>query len=113
MFEVLPGFGVAKVDGLFPGETQVDELMLLLFSKTLGPLSPALLVKWTHYSRYFDHVGRRNETIIPDYEMEYDTEDEGSEKQMDEESDAALDGNTECKSFARADLEAEMALTTL
>ena len=52
---------------------------------------------------------RRNETIIPDYEMEYDTEDEGSEKQMDEESDAALDGNTECKSFARADLEAEMA----
>jgi serine/threonine protein kinase len=107
MFEVLTGFRLFKVDGLLSGEMQVDELMLF-FSETLGSLSPALQTKWKHYSRYFDDQGRRNETM-PDYKIKYDSEDEGSEKQMDDKGDAALEENTEFESSDVANLEAEMA----
>lgn len=41
---------------------------------------------------------------MPDYEMKFDTEDEGSEKQMDGEGDAALDENNESESFGITDL---------
>lgn len=44
MFEILTGFRLFQIDGPILGETQVDELMLL-FSETLGLLTPALQAK--------------------------------------------------------------------
>jgi serine/threonine-protein kinase SRPK3 len=66
IFEVLTGLRLFQVDTLHTRlDAQVDELMLR-FSETLGPLSPALKMKWKHYSQYFDDDCRRKERMPHD-----------------------------------------------
>ena len=46
-------------------ETKVDDLMLR-FSETLGPFTPAMKTRWQRHSLYFDDQGRRNKRMSVD-----------------------------------------------
>jgi serine/threonine protein kinase len=103
IFEVLTGFCLFRVYTLgTTRQTQVDELMLR-FSETLGPLSPAIIAKWKRYSQYFDEHGERNERE-PNDQMLEDTENEGNEKQIAYDSDTASEESTEFKHVDEATL---------
>lgn len=78
IFEVLTGVRLFEIDTLHRAPAaQVDELMLR-FSETLGPLTPALKMEWNNYSKYFDDDCRRNERM-PHDRMAYSKDSEGGE----------------------------------
>lgn len=66
VFELLTGLQIFGVD-LFEKkfESRVDQL-ILRFSATLGSLTPTIKTRWERYSLYFDHQGRRNDTMPGD-----------------------------------------------
>jgi serine/threonine protein kinase len=111
MFEVLTGVRLFQIDTLHTRpEAQVDELMLR-FSETLGPLTPALKMKWKHYSQYFDDDCRRNERM-PHDRMVYSEESEAGEEDEDDvgsKSDGDSNGSSKVGSIDIAALEAEIA----
>jgi serine/threonine protein kinase len=111
IFEVLTGLRLFRVDTLHTRlDAQVDELMLR-FSETLGPLTPALKMKWKHYSQYFDDDGRRKERM-PHDRMAYSEgseADEEGEEEVGYESDVDSNGSPEVRSIDTAALEADIA----
>ena len=94
VYELLQGSPLFLDDLLFATpEARVDQPMLL-FSETLGPLTPTMRKKWKRCSLHFDNEGRRTEKI-PDQRMGDQGGSEESEEHSDDEnsdSDKPLKG---------------------
>jgi serine/threonine protein kinase len=108
IFEVFTGYHLFPVNTLqVTNATQIDDLMLR-FSETLGPLDLDIKTKWKHYSRYFDHQGRRNGRMPFDRQQD-DTESEEREQDTVCDDDVASDEESEDEYLDSATLAEDMA----
>jgi serine/threonine protein kinase len=79
IFEMLTGSRIFSIDTFYGRRDDERDELMVRFSETLGPLTPAMKTKWEHYSWFFDDNGRRNETR-PGDRMTFSEEDEEENK---------------------------------